>query len=135
MPVGGVLNKGCLTEGVTFRSCIWWLVSTTLHRACEQLVANCRLTEAVSSTGIYVRFENRRRNKDPGINIAAADVDTGVLSDGSKVSILPLYVLVVKILGVLWNLKDGYHNQRRVESELSPSVLGRSTKFSVQTMG
>lgn len=38
----------------------------------------------VASTGIYMRIENRRRNKDQGVNITAADVDTEVLGDGPK---------------------------------------------------
>jgi len=38
----------------------------------------------VASTGIYMRIENRRRNKDQGVNITAADVDTEGLGDGPR---------------------------------------------------
>ncbi|KAF8807368.1 MFS general substrate transporter [Phlegmacium glaucopus] len=38
----------------------------------------------VASTGIYMRIENRRRNKDQGVNITAADVNTEALGDGPR---------------------------------------------------
>ena len=53
-----------------------------------------------------MRIENRRRNKNQGVNITAADVKHGTIGR-RKVAILPLYVLVAKdTLGVNWNLKD-----------------------------
>ncbi|KAF8202914.1 MFS general substrate transporter [Pholiota molesta] len=36
----------------------------------------------VASTGIYMRIENRRRNKVQGVEITAADVDTELLAQG-----------------------------------------------------
>lgn len=38
----------------------------------------------VSSMGIYMRIENRRRNKVQGVNITAADIDTQILGEGAK---------------------------------------------------
>ncbi|PFH54444.1 hypothetical protein AMATHDRAFT_72247 [Amanita thiersii Skay4041] len=38
----------------------------------------------VSSTGLWMRLENRRRNKIQGVNITAADVDTETLGQGPK---------------------------------------------------
>ncbi|KAF8971330.1 hypothetical protein BDZ97DRAFT_1234586 [Flammula alnicola] len=38
----------------------------------------------VASTGIYMRIENRRRNKVQGVDITAADVDTEALADGPR---------------------------------------------------
>ncbi|KAF8168136.1 MFS general substrate transporter [Crassisporium funariophilum] len=38
----------------------------------------------VGSTGIYMRVENRRRNKAQGVNITAADVETEALANGPK---------------------------------------------------
>ncbi|KAF8960992.1 MFS general substrate transporter [Flammula alnicola] len=38
----------------------------------------------VASTGIYMRIENRRRNKVQGLDITAADVDTEALADGPR---------------------------------------------------
>lgn len=36
------------------------------------------------SMGIYMRIENRRRNKVQGVNITAADIDTQILGEGAK---------------------------------------------------
>ncbi|RDB24141.1 hypothetical protein Hypma_008809 [Hypsizygus marmoreus] len=38
----------------------------------------------VASVGTYMRFENKRRNKAQGVNIAASDVDTEQLGQGPK---------------------------------------------------
>ncbi|KDR84954.1 hypothetical protein GALMADRAFT_260658 [Galerina marginata CBS 339.88] len=38
----------------------------------------------VASTGIYMRVENRRRNKVQNVNITAADVETEALADGPQ---------------------------------------------------
>ncbi|KAH0586475.1 hypothetical protein H2248_007706 [Termitomyces sp. 'cryptogamus'] len=37
----------------------------------------------VASVGVYMRLENRRRNKEQGVKITAADVDTEDLGQGS----------------------------------------------------
>ena len=51
-----------------------------------------------------MRIKNRRKNKDQGVNVTAADVKHGTIGRRSKVS-LPLYVLVADTFGVHWNLK------------------------------
>ncbi|KAF9475984.1 MFS general substrate transporter [Pholiota conissans] len=38
----------------------------------------------VASTGIYMRMENRRRNRAQGVEITAADVDTELLAEGPR---------------------------------------------------
>jgi len=37
----------------------------------------------VAGTGIWMRYENARRNREQGVNISAWDVDTSTLQDGS----------------------------------------------------
>ncbi|KAJ7244767.1 major facilitator superfamily domain-containing protein [Mycena haematopus] len=36
----------------------------------------------VAATGIWMRYENARRNKEQGVNISSKDVDTSTLADG-----------------------------------------------------
>ena len=68
----------------TFAAAFGGLCLLLVASCVKQLVHNCELTEAVISTGIYMRIENRRRNKDQSVNITAADVNTEVLGDGPR---------------------------------------------------